>query len=53
VSLISDTSGQSLIPVPPTSWSLRLAPGDKAAGADFRFLQRRKPVLFGQLSGTS
>ncbi len=53
VSLVSDAGGQSLIPVPPTSWSLRLVPADKAAGADFRFLQRQKPVIFGQLSGAS
>ena len=36
-------------PIPPTSWSFRLKPGEKVSGADFGFLRRERPVIFGQL----
>jgi hypothetical protein len=35
--------------IPPTSWSFRLKPGERASGADFGFLRRERPVIFGQL----
>ncbi len=36
-------------PIPPTSWSFRLKPGEKVSGANFGFLRRERPVIFGQL----
>jgi len=50
VSTISGgTEAEGTTPIPPTSWSFRLKPGEKASGADFGFLRRERPVIFGQL----
>jgi len=53
VSIAADQTPSGLVPAPPTSWSFLLTAGEKASGADFVFLQREKPVIFGQLSGSS
>jgi len=49
VSASFDGGAQGVTPTPPTSWSFRLRPGEKASGADFGFLRRDRPVVFGQL----
>jgi hypothetical protein len=38
-----------LSPVPPSSWSFRLEPGQRASGADFGLHQQERPVVFGRL----
>jgi hypothetical protein len=49
VSYSFDSSALTLTPMPPTSWAFRLQPGESASGADFGFLRRDRPLVFGQL----
>jgi hypothetical protein len=49
VALMSADKLAGASPVPPTSWSFNLRPGDEVSHADFRFEREERPVLFDAL----
>ena len=49
VGVASTTDLSALMPIPPTSWSFNLRPGENATGADFAFERRQRHIIFAVL----